>query len=860
MLSRLVLVIFTIAVTASAQQGDNPGETQRLRVPRDRIPPSPALTPSQALGTFLVPEGFRLEIAAAEPLIESPVAIEFDPDGRLWVLEMRGFMRTLDGLGEDQPFGRVSVLEDADGDGRMDRSTVFIDGLVMARAFALVRDGLLLAEPPNLWFLRDTNGDGRADEKNLVANDYATQADPKLGNRANPEHSSNSLLRTLDNWIYSANHATRFRNTAGLWQREPTLSRGQWGLSQDDFGRLFYNSNSDQLRADLVPYFYLSRNSNYPNASGANYRVASDQTVWPGRLNPGVNRGYQPGQLREDGTLRTFTGACGPVIYRGDQFPIEFRGNAFVCEPTGNLVRRNVLFETNNVISARNPYQNGEFLTSTDERFRPVNLGNGPDGALYIVDMYRGVVQHRIYVTSYLRGQAEERGLESPVDRGRIYRVVFDANVQQQMPNLAEATSQILTAHLSHSNGWWRDTAQRMLVERGDRSVVETLRQLAVSNPSALGQLHALWTLEGLSSLTPELLEACRNSEHPRVRAAAMRLCERFLSSRWRNEVVERLLQSAGDHAPEAQLQLALTLGEIDNAEARKAMQTILTQNPRNNLIRDAVLSGLAGKELDFLNQLLAGDFSKEPASWTASILTTLSQCVFTGRQPQQIGRLLELATLQTNNAAWKQLAILDGAAVSQPRGRGRRRTSASGTPIPFEIKPAALESLGASKDPDVVERLEQISALISWPGKDSSTAEPDIKPLTADQLARFEMGKELYMTTCGACHQPHGNGQEGLAPPLRDSEWVVGSEKRLILVALHGVRGPITVKGKQYDQDMPPLAILDDEQISTILTYIRREWGHTADPVEQSTVARIRGETEERLDAWTETELLKIP
>ena len=211
--------------------------------------------------------------------------------------------------------------------------------------------------------------------------------------------------------------------------------------------------------------------------------MASDQTVWPGRVNPGVNRGYQKGQLRENGTLRTFTCACGPVIYRGDQFPDEFYGNAFLCEPTGNLVRRNVLTETGNIIAATNAYDKSEFMTSSDERFRPVNLSNGPDGALYVVDIHRGIIQHRIYLTSYLRGQAADRGLEAPVDRGRIYRVVAQGSPRSgNQPSLSTATSTELVDRLAHPNGWWRDTAQRLLVERGDRSSVAPLARLATTS------------------------------------------------------------------------------------------------------------------------------------------------------------------------------------------------------------------------------------------------------------------------------------------------------------------------------------------------------------------------------------------
>src|SRR5256885_6572745 len=293
---RILWLAISVALSLAAQEGDEAGETQAPVVPKEKIPPAPALSPAEALKSFKLPPGFRIELVAAEPLVHDPIQMTFDSDGRLWVLEMRGYMPKLDGVGEFEKVGSVAVLEDADADGKMDKRAVFLEGLVMPRALALVRGGALIAEPPNLWFCQDTDGEGRCDKKTLIANDYATEADPKLGPKAAPEHSANGLFWALDNWIYSANYTTRFRNTDGTWRREPTVFRGQWGISQDDFGRLVYNSNGDQLRIDLVPSAYLSRNPNYRGAAGLNVQPLKDQSVWPIRVNPGVNRGYQKGQ------------------------------------------------------------------------------------------------------------------------------------------------------------------------------------------------------------------------------------------------------------------------------------------------------------------------------------------------------------------------------------------------------------------------------------------------------------------------------------------------------------------------------------------------------------------------------------
>ena len=271
---------------AYAQNGDKKENPKRpFRTILSLTPPSPPLSPEDALASFKLPPEFGIELVAAEPLVGDPVAMQFDPDGRIWVVEMRGYMPNIEGTGEDKPVGQVVVLEDTNGDGRMDQSTVFLDNLVMPRAIALIDDGVVIAEPPRLWFCKDTNGDLKCDERTEIANDYATQNDPKHGMRSNPEHASNGLMWAMDNWIYSANHDVQFRYEGGEWMRQATHSRGQWGISQDNYGRIYYNSNSDQLRGDILPAAYLKRNPHLSGAKGAGVRLASSQEVWPARIN-----------------------------------------------------------------------------------------------------------------------------------------------------------------------------------------------------------------------------------------------------------------------------------------------------------------------------------------------------------------------------------------------------------------------------------------------------------------------------------------------------------------------------------------------------------------------------------------------
>ncbi len=731
----LALAFLLAGCIAHAQRGDKKDEVQAVRVPKQKIPPSPPLSPEAALKAFKVQPGFRVELFASEPMVEVPVAGQFDADGRLWIVEMRAFMPNADGAGEAKPIGRVSILEDTDGDGRADKRTIFVDGLVMPRALLHVRGGVLIAEPPNLWYYPNQND--QPGPRVSIAKDY--------GSQQNPEHNANSLVLGLDNWIYSLYHPWRYRwmpdpygDSDGDWKREPVPQRVQWGQSQDDFGRLFYTSNSDQLRGDLLPPHYFAGARSKPTGIGV--QIARDQSVWPVRVNPGVNRAYQPKTLRADGTLARFTAACGTCIYRDDVLP-GCNGNAFICEPSANFIRRNQLTERAGVVTATNAHNQSEFLASTDELFRPVNLYTGPDGALYLIDMYHGIIQHRVFLTSYLRGQAEERGLDKVIDKGRIWRVVPEGKpVRAAQPKLSTASPAELVQTLAHPNGWWRDTAQRLLIEQANESVAPALRQLAAAAPNPVARLHALWTLEGLRKLAPADLESALSSDHPGVRAAAIRLAEPSLKAADGGPFREKVFQLADDKAASVQIQTALTLGLLaKDARASNVLASLAKISPFA-LARDAAASFLA---------------------------------------------------------------------AAQP-------------PKPAVVKHGA-------------------------------------RPLTGEEQKRFASGKDLYEQVCLACHQAHGLGQPGLAPALADSEWVAGPDVRIIRIVLQGMRGKIKVKGEEFELDMPSLGILDDDSIAAILTYIRREWGHGFDPVLPATVKQVREETEQREDAWTAPELLRI-
>ena len=732
---RVLTILLLATAGVLAQNGDKAGETQSFRVDPSRIPPAPPLSPDQALKAIHVAPGYEVQLIASEPMIEAPVAAQYDADGKLYVLEMRGFMRNPEGAGENQPLGRISILEDRNGDGRMDVSTVFLDGLIMPRAFALTQGGVLVAEPPKLWFCRDVNGDGKADEKVELFDDY--------GDQKNPEHTANGLVRDMDNWFYNLYHNWRYRWQNGRWERQPIPNRVQWGLSQNDYGQLFFTSNSDPLRADLYSSSYAGR---APTASipFLNTLVARDFAVFPGRVTAGVNRGYQPKVLREDGSLATFTAACGTTLYRGDNFPSAARNQAFICEPSANLIRWQNIQDDAGMLTSSNALGETEFLKSTDERFRPVNLLTAPDGSLTVVDIGRGIIQHRIYMTSYLRKQVEARKLDQPLEVGRIYRVVHKAGRLTRAPKLSTAPGATLVAALSHANGWWRDTAQRLLVERGDSSVVPALQRLALEGEDPRFRLHALWTLEGLGRITPDLANNALADTHPKVRRTALRVSESLLG------------------------------GTLDS--------------PRSNLLH------------------------------------SISKALQNSSTEVRVQAALSLGTLKSNALAHGWLREIFDTTGSE------------------HLKKAAALSLGLL-DPQT-----------------NTLSVAQLAGLSSGELQRFKAGKELYLALCAACHQPHGLGQEGLAPPLAGSEWVAFSPQRLTRIVLHGLRGPIKVKGVVHQLEMPQLGVLSDEQISQVLTYIRREWGHSLSPVDEATVKAVREATAQREQAWTELDLLQVP
>lgn len=829
------------------------------------VPPSPPLSPEEALGTFRVAPGFRLELVAAEPMVIHPIFFEFDPEGRIWVVEFQGYMRDLEGRGEADPICRVVVLEDTTGDGRADRSTVFLDGLVMPRTLAFVKGGVLVAEPPHLWYCRDLDGDLRADTKELVGS---------YGRAGNPQHTANGLAYGLDNWLHSADWQRRHRFVDGRVVEEPVLYRGQFGVSFDEAGRFVTCRESSPAEMDFLPEEYLRRHPALVRSwqrarDPARFGIAvpigrAANECFPIRPTPGITLGAL--ELRDDGTLRTYTIVAGTGVYLGDQFPDDAYGNIFVPEAGGHLIGR-LRVSGGLAPRAERYYPAGqEILASTDERFRPMSIRTGPDGALYFADMYKGIIEHVIFMAPYIADQMKARGLTEGNDMGRIYRLVStEKPVRRTPPRLGGAPAAELAQHLSHSNGWWRITAQRLLVERGDASVVPALRQRArapgdAGGRSHAGRLHALWTLEGLGALDWDTVLAAAEDPHEFVRAAALRLGERLLAregdSGASRPYLRRLEAAASDPSDVVRLQAALSLGAWSAPEAGRVMARLVDENDPP-LFRTAVLSGLAGREGRFLDRLLQEEPSwRDESERRRRFLREFAEMIFDSREAGLLGRVLDTAAEQQGAVAWRGQALIEGVLAAAPPDLSAARA------VALEREPPLIPALLAAADRAAREQGRRLAELFTWPGRTGTGWERwNAGPLTAEQESLFQEGREHYTQLCAPCHQPHGGGLANVAPPLNGTERVAGPPERLVRIILHGLYGPLEVAGTQWNHHMPGFAEagLDDRAAAAVLTYVRRAWDNLADPVEPALAAAVRQATADRQLPWTAAELLGV-
>ena len=536
---------------------------------------APPLSPEETIKTMEVQPGYRVVPVLSEPHIHEPSAIAWDGNGRMYVVEMRTYMQDIDGKNQFAPASRVSRHEDTDGDGLYDKHTVFADKLVLPRMVLPLRDSVIIRETNTLDLksYQDTNGDGVADRVELVH-----QGGPRGGNL---EHQPSGLIWNIDNWLYTAMSPFRYRVTNGKIIRERMPgSSGQWGLTHDNVGRLFYSFAGGEN-----PVADFQRPLVYGHLRLTGEQAPGFRQVYPIDDVPDTQGGR--GRLRADNTLNHFTASCGQSIFRGDRLPMDFHGDLIICEPVGRLIRRAKVTNDRGKIVVSNAYDKQEFIAARDPNFRPINSATGPDGCLYLVDMYRGIIQEGNWVRrgSYLRGIVKKYELERNTGRGRIYRVEHTTTQRGSQPRMLDETPDQLVAHLSHPNGWWRSEAQKLIILHGNLRVVAALKRLALSGREPLGRLHAFWTLEGLNAVDTKLLKAGFRDHDPRIRAAAMRIAESVINKdRSLDDAIRRL---ADDENPDVAIQVVLSSGRGTHPQALALADQIVEANASNPSIRE---------------------------------------------------------------------------------------------------------------------------------------------------------------------------------------------------------------------------------------------------------------------------------
>jgi putative membrane-bound dehydrogenase-like protein len=647
-------------------------------------PPVGPLAPREELATFRVPKGFRVELAACEPEVIDPVAMAFDEDGRLFVAEMRGYPNAGVATG-DIHSGKIKLLEDRDGDGFYERATVFAEGLRFPTAVMPWKGGLIAAVAPEIIYFEDADGDGKADKKRTLYTGFGL---------ANIQQLINGLQWGMDNWVYGVagsnggdisspekpdmpivalrGRHVRFHPEAP-GSLEPTSGGGQFGLAVDDWQRWFVNTNSQHLRHIVLPDHYLRRNPALPVSAvtldipdhGAACKVHRISPFEAWRVERTKRRAEGPDAQRFSPTELVpggfITSACSPLVYAADLFPEAYRGSTFICDPANNLVHRDILVPNGATFIAQRGEADCEFLASTDTWFRPVNLCLGPDGAIYVLDFYREAIETPLSLPEDIK---QKMNLESR-GKGRIWRIVPDSfrrdskSRASTRPALSKAPAEELVKHLATPNLWWRLTAQRLLVERQDKSAVPLLAKLARESASAPGRAHALWTLHGLKALDDELIERALKDAEPGVREQALRLAEERLASSPR--LRQAVAALADDASPRVRFQLAFTLGEADAPELIAALSKVARRDAADPWTQTAVLSSVA-KTAPALLEILARDrdFTTNPSASQLQFLTRLAAVVGRGAQDADLARTLRLLTGGETMQVW-QVAVLTG-------------------------------------------------------------------------------------------------------------------------------------------------------------------------------------------------------
>ena len=534
---------------------------------------------AQSMKEFEVQDKYSLELVAGDDMLSEPTLCVWDGNGRMYVAQFETYMQDVDGTGKYDKVSRVLRLEDTNGDGIMDKRTVFADNMNLPRLVLPLKDSVLIGETNthDIYEYWDTNNDGVSDKKKIWY---------EGGKRGgNLEHQPSGLLWSMDNNIYTTYNQHAYRYTDGTVKKTMTAgNRGQWGLTQDNLGKVIFADAGAGVGPvhTLFPNIYTKWDPKWVRENGFS-------TVW------GIDKVFdaQGGMraMRENGTIRRFTDTCGQAVFRGDHLPKDMVGELFFSSPVGRLTRRATFKKDpmgRRILSNVYGSKQKEFIASTDANFRPVNAATGPDGTLYLVDMHRGIIQEGQWVPkgSFVRKAIEYYGLDQNIKHGRIYRVRHpDFKPNDTKQRMLEETPAQLVKHLSHPNGWWRDEAQKLIILHGDKSVIPALKKVVSSGSSALGRLHALWTLHGFDAITLPYLEKLYQDKDVNIRTAAIRMSEPFFQQDV--NALKALFPLTKDPSYDVHIQLLLSMSTQVNEETRQLARAVLSANPSNSYLKE---------------------------------------------------------------------------------------------------------------------------------------------------------------------------------------------------------------------------------------------------------------------------------
>ncbi|MEX2673775.1 MAG: PVC-type heme-binding CxxCH protein [Phycisphaeraceae bacterium] len=664
-----VVVVAMLLPSTSAAEKDFAGELPRIE----------PLEPDAALRAFEVADGYRVELVAAEPLVTDPVAMAFDEDGRLYVAEMGGYSEE-----RDEAIGRIRILEDTNGDGRMDQAHTFAEGLRWPTAIFAWDGGIFVGAAPDLLYIADTTGDGKADHREVVFSGMA----PADLSQLNVQQLVNSLRWGLDNRI----HGTPTRGTqihpvdnpdAAISMRgrefnfdphtrELGFSSGgnQWGASFDAWGRLFTCVNHIHNQMVMFENRYVARNPHLQTPSPLLTIGDGGQRADLLRISPPEpwrvvrtrlrTTGQLSGPVERDGELHGYVSAASAItIYQGDAYEQQMSGAAVIAAPDNNLVHRERLEPDGVAMRGVRIDEDTEWLRTADNWFRPVWITHAPDGTLWVADMYREVIEHPWSLPDSIKRHLD---LTAGRDRGRIYRIVPDDFEPRAVPALSEASTEELVNLLEHPNHWHRLTAARLLHERQDVEAIVLLNDLLAQSDQPLGRLHALYALQGLGALELEHVRLGLGDEHGPVRENAIRLAEAMLTES--EELLSDLLALASDDDMRVRYQLAFTLGESNDPARHDALTTLLKSDGDDRWMRMAVFSSLADVQADILTGLV-GDAEFTKASAGRAVLEELARQVGAAGEAEKVDRSLDALSDADSEGAHR--AVLLGLA----RGMG---------------------------------------------------------------------------------------------------------------------------------------------------------------------------------------------